>query len=62
MARSGPEYSRIIASCTIVSSRWVDGLSTGSRPVSAMITTISATAASRLDRGEHLRRVVQRAR
>src|SRR5664280_661469 len=48
MARSGPEYSSTIASCTIVSSRWVDGLSTGSRPVSATITTIRATAASRL--------------
>ena len=34
-ARSGPAYSSTIASCTIVSSRWVDGLSTGSRPVSA---------------------------
>ena len=47
-ARSGPAYSSTIASCTIVSSRWVDGLSTGSRPVSATITTTSATAASRL--------------
>ena len=47
-ARSGPAYSRIIASWIIVSSRWVDGLSTGSRPASAMVTTASATAASRL--------------
>src|SRR5665647_405924 len=32
----------------MVSSRWVEGLSTGRRPVSAMITMASATKASRL--------------
>jgi len=48
MARSLPEYSRTIASWIMVSSRCVDGLSTGRRPVSAMITTANATAASRL--------------
>ena len=37
-ARSGPAYSRIMASCTMVSSRWVAGLSTGSRPLSATMT------------------------
>ena len=41
-ARRGPAYSSTIASCTIVSSRWVAGLSTGSRPVSAMITITRA--------------------
>ena len=45
-ARRGPAYSRTIASCTIVSSRWVAGLSTGSRPVSATITITSAANAS----------------
>ncbi len=43
---AGPAYSSTIASCTIVSSRWVAGLSTGSRPVSAMMTITSATNAS----------------
>ena len=38
-ARSGPAYSRIMASWTMVSSRWVAGLSTGSRPLSATMTT-----------------------
>ena len=37
-ARSGPAYSRTMASCTMVSSRWVAGLSTGSRPLSATMT------------------------
>ena len=37
-ARYRPEYSRIIASWIIVSSRCVDGLSTGNRPVSASAT------------------------
>ena len=37
-----------MASWTIVSSRWVAGLSTGSRPVSAMTTMTSAITASRL--------------
>jgi len=32
----------------MVSSRWVEGLSTGSRPVSAVTTMVSATNASRL--------------
>ena len=45
-ASPGPAYSRTIASCTIVSSRWVAGLSTGSRPVSAMMTITSAANAS----------------
>src|SRR5664280_2932438 len=34
-ARSGPAYSSTIASWIMVSSRWVLGLSTGSRPLSA---------------------------
>ena len=29
IASIGPEYSSTIASCTIVNSRWVAGLSTG---------------------------------
>ncbi len=45
-ASRGPAYSRTIASCTIVSSRWVAGLSTGSRPVSATMTITSAAKAS----------------
>src|SRR5579875_2661198 len=44
-ASSGPAYSRIMASWTMVSSRWVDGLSTGIRPVSAITTITSATRA-----------------
>src|SRR5205809_2806271 len=45
-ARLGPEYSSTIASCSIVSSRWVEGLSTGMRPVSAITTMIKAENAS----------------
>jgi len=45
-ASRGPAYSSTIASCTIVNSRWVAGLSTGSRPVSAMMPTNNATNAS----------------
>ncbi len=44
-ARCRPEYSRIIASCTIVSSRCVAGLSTGMRAFSAIATITSATSA-----------------
>ena len=46
-ARSGPAYSRTMASWIIVSSRWVLGLSTGRRPLSATITMTKATRASR---------------
>ena len=46
-ASSGPAYSSTIASWIIVSSRCVDGLSTGIRPVSARITITKATKASR---------------
>ena len=42
IARWRPEYSSTIASCTIVSSRWVAGLSTGTRPFSAIATMTSA--------------------
>ncbi|CNU42614.1 Uncharacterised protein [Mycobacterium tuberculosis] len=45
-ASRGPAYSRTMASCTIVNSRWVAGLSTGSRPVSATMTITNATKAS----------------
>ena len=45
-ASSGPAYSSTIASWIIVSSRWVEGLSTGIRPVSAMTTIRKATKAS----------------
>src|SRR5258706_3528147 len=45
-ARCLPEYSRIIASCTMVSSRCVAGLSTGMRAFSASATMTSATSAS----------------
>ena len=45
-ARYGPEYSRIIASWIIVSSRCVAGLSTGSRPVSAIMAMRNAANAS----------------
>ena len=44
-ASFGPAYSSTIASCTMVSSRWVAGLSTGSLPVSATMTMTSATKA-----------------
>ena len=46
-ARSGPAYSRTMASWIIVSSRWVFGLSTGKRPVSATMTITRATTANR---------------
>ena len=45
-ARSGPAYSRTIASWIIVSSRWVEGLSTGSRPLSATMTMSKAARAN----------------
>src|ERR1035441_9193197 len=45
-ARYGPEYSRIMASWIMVSSRWVSGLSTGIRPVSAISTSASAANAN----------------
>jgi hypothetical protein len=41
-ARCRPEYSRIMASWTMVSSRWVTGLSTGMRAFSASATITSA--------------------
>ena len=44
-ARWRPEYSSTIASCTMVSSRCVAGLSTGMRAFSAIATMISATSA-----------------
>ena len=44
-ARCRPEYSRIMASWTMVSSRWVVGLSIGMRPFSARATMIRATSA-----------------
>ncbi len=46
-ARYRPEYSRIIASWIIVSSRCVAGLSTGILPVSAMVTMNSPENARR---------------
>src|SRR3989454_556344 len=46
-ARYRPEYSSTMASWIIVSSRWVAGLSTGSRPVSASMTMKNATKARR---------------
>src|SRR2546422_3193961 len=46
-ARYRPEYSSTIASWIMVSSRWVAGLSTGSRPVSASITMKNAANARR---------------
>ena len=46
IARWRPEYSSTIASCTMVSSRCVAGLSTGMRAFSAIATMISATSAS----------------
>ena len=46
IARWRPEYSSTIASCTMVSSRCVAGLSTGTRPFSAIATIISAISAS----------------
>ena len=42
-ARCRPEYSRIMASCTMVSSRCVAGLSTGTRAFSAIATMTMAT-------------------
>ena len=44
-ARWRAEYSRIIASWIIVSSRCVDGLSTGMRAFSASDTIVNATPA-----------------
>ena len=46
-ARSGPAYSRTIASWIMVSSRCVAGLSTGMRPVSAMTMMKRPAKASR---------------
>ncbi len=45
IARWRPEYSSTIASCTMVSSRCVAGLSTGMRPFSATATISSAASA-----------------
>ena len=45
IARWRPEYSSTIASCTMVSSRWVAGLSTGMRPFSASATMTRAISA-----------------
>jgi hypothetical protein len=45
IARCRPEYSSTIASWTMVSSRWVAGLSTGMRAFSAMATMTSAISA-----------------
>ncbi len=45
-ARSLPEYSSIMASCTMVSSRWVEGLSTGILAFSARMAMKKAAAAS----------------
>ena len=42
-ARSRPAYSSSGPSCTIVSSRWVSGLSTGWRPVSVSATMAKAS-------------------
>ena len=44
-ARWRPEYSSTIASCTMVSSRCVAGLSTGMRAFSAIATIISENSA-----------------
>ena len=49
IARWRPEYSSTIASCTIVSSRCVAGLSTGMRAFSASATMMSATSPSASD-------------
>ena len=55
-ASSGPAYSRTIASWIIVSSRCVEGLSTGIRPVSATMTmSRAARASSRCRRRRPLR-------
>jgi hypothetical protein len=48
-ARWRPEYSSTIASCTMVNSRWVAGLSTGMRAFSAIATMTSASRASASD-------------
>ena len=48
-ARCRPEYSSTMASCTMVSSRCVAGLSTGMRPFSAIATIMSANSASASD-------------
>lgn len=44
-AWSRPAYSSSEPSCSIVSSRWVSGLSTGCRPVSAITTSAKAKPA-----------------
>ena len=49
IARWRPEYSSTIASCTMVSSRCVAGLSTGMRAFSAIATIRNATSASASD-------------
>ena len=49
IARWRPEYSSTIASCTMVSSRCVAGLSTGMRAFSASATMMSATSPSASD-------------
>ena len=48
-AKCRPDASRIIASCTMVSSRCVAGLSTGMRAFSATATASKATAAKPSD-------------
>ena len=45
MANDLPEYSRTMASCTMVSSKWVAGLSKGTRAFSAMRQMKKAAAA-----------------
>ena len=52
-ARSRPELSSTIASWTIVSSRWVEGLSTGSRPVSASTAMPEGDDGEQPDGGHH---------
>src|SRR5665648_54213 len=47
IASCRPEYSRSMASWIMVSSRWVEGLSTGIRPVSAMMMIKNATTANK---------------
>src|SRR6516165_184302 len=56
-ARCRPEYSSTMASCTMVNSRWVAGLSTGMRAFSAIATMIKASSASPSETPQpHLRR------
>ena len=52
-ARLLPEYSSTIASWTIVSSRWVAGLSNGSLPVSARMMMKKRDQAEEHARSEH---------